>query len=208
MTSGSPRPTWRNFSHDDWAATSRDQLGARPYAAYMNEHTVDKEKMDALKALADTNMKVSEAQNALFKIQQEETTYVVAREARAVKAVQRVLEESRDLVAETKQNYQDVEDLAVTTGSFADKVMQMADDLERVAENFDNYSIQWEREADERLAEMKEIRKGLDTRAHLLDNEKKALDARTLGLNEREKKIRDREGVLERKITRLNEKKL
>ena len=46
------------------------------------EHTISKEEMDALKALSEINMEISKQKELLFKLQEEETQYLIDREKR------------------------------------------------------------------------------------------------------------------------------
>lgn len=53
----------------------------------MENHILEKKTMEAVKALSDLTLKISEQQNLLCKLQEEETEYLIEREKKAMERI-------------------------------------------------------------------------------------------------------------------------
>lgn len=174
----------------------------------MAEHTISKEHMDSLKALADTNMKIGEARGTLVKLQEVETGYLVEREAKAVAVIQKVVENSADLLKEVKTNYREVHDLCSVASSFAEFLVEAYGSFSALKTAFDEKSTLWEAQVKEKEAEFAEIRKQIKQDNVLLANDKESLEKAKKALDiDRKKVVADR-GEVERAIKRLKENRI
>lgn len=172
------------------------------------EHNVSAQQMDSLKALTDTNMKVSEAKGALMKIKEMESAYLADREKKAVTVVTDALAQSEQILNDTTKNYAEVRELATTAWGLADKVVRMHDEFAEIMGLFDQKSALWEAQTEAQKASFVLLNKQISLdRAHLA-NDREAIDARTKRLTERERKLADDRGALERAITRLKAGKI
>lgn len=171
----------------------------------MSEHIVDKEKMDAFKALADTNMKISEAKGILFKLQETETEYLEAREKKVLERIQKVVEESQELVNEAKENYQEMVELGRLTSDFSKSLVALHDLYRKAFTGFEERNILWEKQIGEEQDALIELRKGMKVEKMQIDNDKKSLEKAKTAHAEEDKRIRDKWGEIERTITRLKE---
>lgn len=169
------------------------------------EHTVDTQKMDALKALADTNLKISEAKGFLIKLQEIETDYLVEREKKAVARIQNVLIESRELFHEVSTNYKEVNDLCRSASEFATFLGEAFRDFNSLVKDFDMRQDLWEAEVRAREAEFAEIKKLINVDRVLLKNDQDSVKRDKELLDIAKKKLSDDQGEVRRAIKRLKE---
>lgn len=172
------------------------------------EHNVDKEKMDSLKALADTNMQISTAKGTLVKLQEMETDYLVEREKKAVARVAKIFADSAELLEKATSNYAEVHDLCQTASSFADYLVKSYDSFSEVVRLFDEKSALWDESVKAQEAKFAEINRQIKTDRVLLENDKESLKKREGVLKQGERKLADDRASLERAINRLKEGKI
>lgn len=163
--------------------------------------------MDSIKALADTNLKISEAKNLLFKIQEEESNYLIERENKAIIKIQETLDSSRDLIKETKENYQEVHDLAHSASQFAGELIAFYEKLQDIKENFDKKSEIWEESVKKQNEEMSEIRKSIDIDKLIIENDKKSIEDAKIHIKSEYKRIESRNSQIKSALEVLNSKK-
>lgn len=164
--------------------------------------------MDAVKALADTNMKISESKTILYKIQETETEYLVEREKKAVSRVQKVLEESKDLILKSKENY---EHLKVLSDSMSELSLFLSKSYEQflgTVKTFKESNDAWDWEINRQQEEMNVIRNDLAAQRSIIENDKKSIKRKEQIILEENIKIADRRGVLERAAKLIREKKI
>lgn len=107
------------------ADTQRRREGASPSIGHMEIHEVNKEKMDALKALSETNLKVSEARALLQTLQEDETEYLVGREKRAVERIEAVLKDSEAVLSQIGENYASTANLSNEVADVCTKITDL-----------------------------------------------------------------------------------
>ena len=78
------------------------------------ENIITTEKMEALKALADANVKVSEVRGTIAKLKSEESAYLEEREKKALERIQIILDESESVLKEALSNYKAIHQFAKT----------------------------------------------------------------------------------------------
>ncbi len=163
--------------------------------------------MDSIKALADTNLKISEAKNLLFKLKEEESDYLIERENKAIIKIQETLDSSRDLIKETKGNYQEVQDLVHSASQFAGELIAFYKKLQDIKENFDKKSEIWEENVKKQNEEMSEIRKSIDVDKLIIENDKKSIEDAKIHIKSEYKRIESRNSQIKSALEVLNSKK-
>lgn len=141
-------------------------------------------QMKSLEVLADTNLKISEAKNSLFKLQQTEQEYLKEREEKTKEIVQKALNESIELLKQTKYNYEEIKQFQNTTRTFADFLEEMFQKYTEFVENFNKRAELWEEIAKSQNEEIANLRKEIE-------NEKEIN-------KEKEKSLKEKEKILER----------
>lgn len=126
----------------------------------MTDEILSQEKMKIVKELADTNIKISEAKNILFKLQENETEYLEGREKKALHKIQEVLTNSAELLDQTQKNYESVHEFCKTISDYSDFLQDTHGKLQSLIELFNKRNELWEeniRKQDEESARQKNI---------------------------------------------------
>jgi len=171
----------------------------------MEHYEVSAQHMEAIKALAETNMKISEAKNALALIKKEEVSYLEQREKEATERVSRILGESNELVKQTKGNYEDIKQFLNTVSSLALSVVESQETLELLIASFNEKSRLWEAETKKQEEEIEEIKKHMVADKAYIQAEHKNIQKQHEKIRNEQKKLDADRGTLERAIKRLKE---
>jgi len=131
--------------------------------------------MDTIKELASTNMKISEAKNILFKLQEDETVYLEEREKKAIDKIQTILDESKDLLDQTHSNYEEVHQLCQMVSSFTEFLSEAHGKFSDMLETFQLRSDEWDAKVKKQEEEFAEIRKGIKVQQSHIENDKKTI---------------------------------
>lgn len=169
---------------------------------------LEKEKMDAMKALADTNMKVSEAKVTLANIKKLESSYLQEREQKVIAMIDSILAQSKDIIDEARGNYKQVVDLFNTVSSFSKFLTEIHDGLLKTMESFSAHTKEWEKSVKLREDEIGDIKKQIRCDQVRIENEKKGIEQTKLSLEKQQRIINDQRGTLERAFTRLKNNRI
>ena len=210
MTLEKAKLIWRNCSHKyaKWGVKTSNAVQDRYPLSYMNEITVTKDQHDALKTLADTNMKISEAKNALFKLQETETAYLTAREEKAMGRINKMFEDSKDILTQTQKNYNETQQFHNTVSSFAESLVEAHKKFQALLADFDSRNDVWEKEVSHHEKQVTEIKHRIEEDKAKNANEKKNLELAKKSLEIEKKRLEDERGTLTRVIERLKNNRI
>lgn len=149
----------------------------------MDIQTTTKEHMDSLKELADTNVKISEAKNLLFKLQEEETDYLIAREKKAMDKINNVLLESKELLEQTHSNYNEVHQFCQTVSGYVDSMTLLYQRFQDMNQVFHSKNEIWEEN-------LKIINQELADQRHEIQRDKKQIEEREKAIAEQKESIK------------------
>lgn len=166
---------------------------------------LEKSKMESIKALADVNMKISEAQNLLFKLQEDETAYLVLRETKAVGQIKQVVEESQAMLKEADLNHGQIKELLTEVSQFVDKLLKIQENFHQLFAEFEERNVEWEKDISRQQEEIAEIRKNQKVQQVQIESEFKNIVAANKNLADGQKKLNSERGTLERAIQRLKQ---
>lgn len=172
------------------------------------EITVDTKQMEALKSLADTNIKIGEAKEALSKLKSTETEYLKEREEETLRVVAQVLKESAEVIALANKNFTEVQDFHKDVSSFAEYLVEAQKSFSELVAAFEEHSRLRNHEAKTQLAEIAEQKKVLKIASDSIAADRRQLDEARLKMTEDQKKIADDRATLDRAIKRLKEGKI
>lgn len=164
--------------------------------------------MDSMRALADTNIKVSEARVALSNIKEAESKYLAEREQKALLVVDKAIKDSAELLAEAKGNYQQIIDLYRTMSEFSAFLGKEYESFKSLMTEFDERSRAWEAAASKREAAISELRVQIEADKVRIKNDSAAVAADRERLAVDRIKLNDDRGVVERAINRLKENRI
>lgn len=161
--------------------------------------------MEALKALADTNLKISGAKESLFKLQETETEYLVTREKKAMDRIEKTIADSRAFVDQAKQNYESVRDFALEASSFAESLVNVQKIFHKSLEGFEERNVIWERDIGRQQDEIAEEKKSLTMQKTVIENDRKSFNQAKAQHAIDEKKLAGEWEELKRALIRLKE---
>lgn len=161
--------------------------------------------MDALKALSDINLKVSEVRNALSELQEAETEYLVAREKKAMQRIAKVLEESEALVDQASENYQEVRDLAHAMSEAAAFFVETEKVFQGLLTDFNERSQEWDATVLQQEEQLANARKTIETDRIIIKNDRESIEQTKANLLEDKRRVEDGRETVQRAINRLKE---
>lgn len=166
------------------------------------EHQIEHSKMEALRVLAETTMKISEAKVALLRIQELETEYIVKREEKAMKAIDRILDESTELMATANGNYTAVKELFETVNAFAESLVTAKTSFEIVLQDFHDRSAAWDESFATKSEELEDKKRAILVAKTQIENTKSSIEDRKREIEAQLTVLRDRESVADRNMKR------
>ena len=172
------------------------------------ENIITTEKMEALKALADANVKVSEVRGTIAKLKSEESAYLEEREKKALERIQIILDESESVLKEALSNYKAIHQFAKDTTELADFVHESYEDFTKLKETFHDYTKAWEENIKRKEISLAELQKKIKIDKVQVENDKEAVRVAEKRVALDRIRNRDERGTLERAIIRLKENRL
>lgn len=169
---------------------------------------ISAEQMESMQALADISVKISEAKNLLFELQEQETEYLKNREKKAGDRIQQIVDESREMVKEADNNHSKIKVLSSGLSGFVGNLVKAQEDLHSLFEDFEERNVEWEKDIGRQQDDIAEIRKQQKIREVELINTEKSLSLARKKLGDDQKKLNSDRGTLERAIQRLREKRI
>jgi len=171
----------------------------------MEHIEIDKARMDALRALSDTNMEVSRARETLSILKKDEAGYLEEREKKVIQHVHKALEDSEDIIKKTIQNYELVKDFAVSVSEAGKAIGEAVEEITKYSEVHEERISAWEarcKEQDNWIAEQKKV---IQLSNVLLNSEKESIERQKKLLADGNRRLASDRATLERAIKRLKE---
>lgn len=169
----------------------------------MEIQEIEKQKMDSLRALSETNLEVSKIKAVLETLKREESAYIKEREEKVLAQIREMLDESKAITKETLENYAIVTDLSNNAKVLAGFVVEAHAELTKLIEVFEETTKNWENEVAGMHKQIAEARKELKVEAQLLKNEQLTIEKRKIEVANQERKVKDQRETLERAFNRL-----
>lgn len=146
-------------------------------ALWFMEHEISKQHMDTLKALADTNVKISEAKALLENLKSQETTYLEEREKQTMEVIEKCFAQSEDLVQKIKHNYEDIQHLFNTATSHTHFLSENYKKFNDLLDEFNKKSQIWEKRVAEEEEKIADMRKQIEIDSVKISEERKVMDS-------------------------------
>jgi paraquat-inducible protein B len=166
---------------------------------------IETQKMEALNALVQANLSVSDAKNKLVKLKEEEGAYLAEREEKALARIQSVLDESSEILMKIDTNYAEIKHIYQTVSSISAFLEESYTGLRGLRLLFDEKTQLWEAEIAKKEKNIEELKENLKVQTTFIENEKIALKNKEKSLKALERKLNDERGTLERAVARLKE---
>ncbi len=171
----------------------------------MNTEVINQEKMEALKALAETNTKIGEARGILSKLKAEESEYLSEREKKTLEMVQKVLDESEETLGKAFSNYEEIKKFASDASDFSKFLIEAYNDFQELQKTFEEYTKQWNLKVEATETKLSELKKKIQIDQVQLKEDQEAVGRAWKNIAEEKRKIRSDRATLDAAITRLKE---
>jgi len=174
----------------------------------MNEHIISQQNMDTVKALAETTAKVSEAKNILFKLQEEETEYLIAREKKALTKINSLYEESKHVFKDIQTNYQGAQDILKEVTNTTEFLNESHGKFQGLLKDFEEYQENWDKNCKNQEEKWAVLKREVEVEKVLIKNEKESIERQKTLLEQEKRKIEDQKETIKRTIERLKTNKI
>lgn len=172
----------------------------------MEIHTIDKQQMDSMRILAETNMKVSETKNSLITLQQAETDYLVKREVKALDRIKMLFANSADILEQTKNNYKEVREILTWASDLVTYIKEATINFQKLISEFEERDTLWHEEVGRQEEKFETLKRQIKIDQVRIDNDKKSLKREQELVDIDRIKVNDMREELKRAINRLKEK--
>lgn len=174
----------------------------------MEIQTIKTEEMEALKALADANVKVSEIRGIIAKLKSEESAYLEEREKKALERVSKILEDSETVLKEALANYEAIHQFAKDTTELADFVQEAYGEFKALQTTFHTYTAAWESNISAKETALQDLNKKIQIDRVQVEKDREGVRAAEKRVAIDRIKNRDERETLERAIKRLKENRI
>lgn len=148
----------------------------KPASSFMKIETLNKESMEAMKTLADTNLAISNAKSVLSDIVESKDKFLESREREAVDAVKAVLEKSSNMLNEIGENHESLKEIRGLVTNIVDFARNFSAEISKAKEDLEEGSSETVRTIRRLRLDLEqkegEIKKSLLS----IDSEKKSLE--------------------------------
>jgi len=127
----------------------------------MNTETLTKEKMDSMKSLADMSIKISEAQISFDKLKNTETEYLTKRENKAQLQINKILEDSEEVLKKAHSNYEETNVLYTTVVNYAHILDETYEKFKKMLEDFNKRNEMWDKKIELQTHKLSDLEKKL-----------------------------------------------
>lgn len=174
----------------------------------MEIEVINKEKMEALEALANANVEVGKVRQTIAQLKSEEGNYIAEREKKTLEQIQVILDESADVLKKAFENYGEIHQFAKDATQLALFLAEAYKEFGDLRDTFEKYVEAWEEN-------MKKQQEKLDETKKLIQIDRTQLELDREGVRAAEKRValdriknRDERETLERAIKRLKENRI
>ena len=171
----------------------------------METQVINTEKMEALKSLAQTNVKVGEAKGILLKLKAEESDYLNEREKKTLEKVNEIMLESESILKQAFSNYEEIKKFGSDVAEVAAFLAEAYKDFQDLQESFNQYNEEWQKSINATEARIKEMQDTLKADQDQLAADQKWVRGEEKKIAEDKRKIRSDRETLVRGIARLKE---
>lgn len=169
----------------------------------MEIQEIEKQKMDSLKALAETNLKVSAAQEKLANLKKEEFEHAEKQKVRSLENLQVILDESQRILEAAFDNYKSINELATSSSELTEKVDDLYEEFIKYQATFTKKVAAWNGEVADKEKELEKIKQLIVIDQHKINADRESLERRKIIIQNEERKLRDGRETLERALNRL-----
>lgn len=174
----------------------------------MNEIETTKKHMEALRALSDVTLKISEARNTLTSLEQNKEKFLEARAFDEVARLTQVLAESQQLIDSINANYGEITELATIVRETAASLVSIHDAFFGYVQTFEKYQQERSEQLGRQRDDIHAAAQAVKVDRAKLKNEQISIEGVKRSLEDRERKLKIDREALDRAVKRLKEGKI
>lgn len=172
----------------------RDSIGCKPLHSFME--TIEKEKFESVKLLADMSMQISDAKRRLLDVQKTETEYLEAREKKATERIDQIYKDSQDFLDKAQKSYKKVNDFCKVVASYAQSLDDIHATFKELHKDFEKKSALWEKNTAKQNNDIAKMRAIVESDAKMLEDKEKRLRGEEEELKKLRKHIESQQATL------------
>ena len=170
--------------------------------------TLEKQKFDALKELADLTIKTSEAKGILQKLEQSKDLYLKEREEKVKSEIQSIIDDSKDVIEKAKNNYGEVHNMYNIVNSYIAFLGEGFETFTGLTLDFKEKSKLLDLEMESQRQSIKKMQVELDNDKKHLESQKQSLLLEQKAFEKQVRKLNDQKETIKRTIERLKDNKI
>ena len=165
--------------------------------------TLEKEKFETLKELADMTVQTSEARETLTRLKETKIEYLQIRENQAKEKIQKILDDSVDLLKQINTNNDEIHQLYRTVSSYKDFLSEGHDAFKEMLAEFKERSDLWDKKVREQYEEFGRIENQVKQDQKNIEKGKDEIRKAEEQIEKDKIKIADNRETIKRAIERL-----
>jgi hypothetical protein len=169
----------------------------------MNTEILTKEKFESIKNLADLNVAISETKESFQKLEKTETEYLAEREKKAQANIQKLLDESAELLEKTHHNYEEINTFCNVVSSYKDFLDKNYEQFQKMLAQFEERNELWDTRYEGQVKEFSRQEAIIKQDAEQIKKGKKEIEEANRQIEKDRILLEDRRRTLERSIERL-----
>lgn len=166
---------------------------------------LDAERFKSVKELADIQAQIAAGRAEVIRLKEEKDAYIEAMRIEAVGAVRAALEASNDALREAESNKDALVSFLAQVRECAENVGSLADAVKTAHAEYETDIGQLERVVSDKTEEVAQASDRLRKQRLAVESEMGALNVMKRELSDRERKLKDKEGMINRKIERFKQ---
>ena len=157
---------------------------------------LDAQKMKVMKEIADTNLLVAGMKAELLKLEEDKEKFFVLRDNEVLGRIHKLLNNSRVLLDETRDNYIFTHDFYETIKIYSEDVKEGYQVLQGIIAEFSEKAVTWQEEIKNQETEIVEMKKDLQRDKESMDREKEFLQKKKKAVDDDRKRLESQQEAL------------
>jgi len=164
---------------------------------------IEQKKMDALRVLSETNLEMSKAKALLLELQKNERAYFNDRENRVSVTIQKLMDDSSDVIRSATATYDEIMALSKEISAFVDILVDANTQFDTIISDFERKKEEWDTEVKEKDKQVEENNRKIESIQTIIKNDKVSISKELKKLEDRVRIVSAREGDVERNHARI-----
>lgn len=170
--------------------------------------TLNKQQFDSVRELAETSLKISEIKNSLLELENTKDEYIAKREKETIGKIQKLFDNSENLITKIRKNNEEVHTLYTTVSSYKEFLDEGLADFKNMLDEFNERSKLWDKKVEKQYDEFRELENKTKIDKEQIRKGKEEIEEANEQIRKAKIKIADERQTLSRAIERLKNKQI